>query len=60
MAKILDLYKDGVPIGTASFIKAKNGYKVFYNDDIYIDNLFVPLEKFEEYKTNLNLIAKEV
>lgn len=60
MAKVLDLYKDGVPIGTASFIKAKNGYKVFYNDNIYFDNLFVPLEEFEDYKTNLKLIVKEV
>ena len=56
MAKTLNLYRDEIePIGTATFDKAKNGYKVVYNENQYHPNAFVPLEDFEEYKDNMRL-----
>ncbi|WP_166626871.1 hypothetical protein [Jeotgalicoccus sp. S0W5] len=62
MAKVLNLYMRGTePVGTATFDKAKNAYKVVYNESIYYDNEFIPLEDFEEYKNNrgLNSLAGE-
>lgn len=56
MAKTLNLYDHRIdPIGTATFIKAKNGYEVVYNDDVYIGDRFVPYEEFEAYKDGLKL-----
>ena len=56
MATKLNLYDHRIePIGTATFIKAKNGYEVVYNDDVYIGDRFVPYEEFEAYKANLKL-----
>lgn len=56
MTAKLNLYDHHIePIGTATFIKAKNGYEVVYNDDVYIGDRFVPYEEFEAYKDGLKL-----
>ena len=56
MAKVLNLYMHGAePVGTATFDKAENGYKVVYSDNIHYGDRFVPLEEFEDYKDNLKL-----
>lgn len=56
MARVYNLYNHNVdPIGTATFNKAKNGYMVAYNDDVYFDDVFVPYDEFEAYKADMRL-----
>ena len=56
MAKKLNLYNHKVkPIGTATFDKAKNGYKVVYEPTAPYADTFIPLEDFDDYKANMML-----
>ena len=54
MAKVYNLYNHNVdPIGTATFNKARNGYDIVFNDNVHYGDVFIRLEKFEEYKANM-------
>ena len=54
MAKTLNLYNHNVdPIGTATFNKARNGYDIVFNSNVHYGDVFIRLEKFEEYKVNM-------
>lgn len=56
MTKVYNLYNHNVdPIGTATFNKAKNGYMVSFTDEVYFDDRFVSLEKFEAFKADMGL-----
>ncbi|CAM4127624.1 hypothetical protein [Jeotgalicoccus halotolerans] len=56
MTTKLNLYDHRIePIGTATFIKAKNGYEVVYNDDVHYGNTTLTKEELPAYLSSMGL-----